>query len=396
MEELHAGAAGAGALGAARLVSLVDRAQPEGERRCAEGIPREARRAGAAHAARDPARLPQGVGRHGGRGSRTQPVLQEGVGIAAPVGSDRRAGQALHAAAVLFRGELLLAREACREAGGEGEEVSKQELMVDGLAPPISHYCDAVRFGDLLFISGVPPTDAKGAVVGGDDVAQQTRQVFRNMKLVLEAAGASFADILKVTVYLLDVDDRSKINPVRKEYFGAARPASTLIGVRELAIPGMKVEIEAVVGLRRSEKCAKHDVMAMRYALALLTAAICMAAYAQDQPRVPQFEVDASWPKTLPNRWILGQVSGIATDRYDRIWVVHRPGSLTPRERAAERTPPEAKCCVAAPPVLVFDASGNFLFSWGGPGAGYQWPESEHGIYVDANDSACWGGKGRR
>ena len=128
--------------------------------------------------------------------------------------------------------------------------MNRQEFMVEGLAPPISHYCDAVRFGDLLFISGVPPTDAKGHVVGGEDVAEQTRQVFRNMKLVLDAAGASFADILKVTVYLLDVDDRAKINPVRKEYFGAARPASTLIGVSELAIPGMKVEIEAVVGLR--------------------------------------------------------------------------------------------------------------------------------------------------
>jgi 2-iminobutanoate/2-iminopropanoate deaminase len=127
----------------------------------------------------------------------------------------------------------------------------RQEYMVDGLAPPISHYCDAVRFGNLLFIAGIPPTDRNGKVVGGDDVAAQTRQVFRNMKLVLDAAGASFADILKVTVYLLDVNDRSKINPVRKEFFGDARPASTLIGISELAIPGMKVEIEAVAGLRR-------------------------------------------------------------------------------------------------------------------------------------------------
>jgi reactive intermediate/imine deaminase len=125
----------------------------------------------------------------------------------------------------------------------------KKEFMVEGLAPPISHYCDAVRFGDLLFVSGIPPTDAGGKVVGGEDVAAQARQVFLNMKLVLDAAGASFADVLKVTVYLLDVDDRAKINPVRKEFFGAARPASTLIGVKELAIPGMKVEIEAVVGL---------------------------------------------------------------------------------------------------------------------------------------------------
>ena len=127
----------------------------------------------------------------------------------------------------------------------------RQEYMVDGLAPPISHYCDAVRFGNLLFIAGIPPTDRNGKVVGGDDVAAQTRQVFRNMKLVLDAAGASFADILKVTVYLLDVNDRTKINPVRKEFFGEARPASTLIGISERAIPGMKVEIEAVAGLRR-------------------------------------------------------------------------------------------------------------------------------------------------
>ena len=127
----------------------------------------------------------------------------------------------------------------------------KQELTVEGLAAPISHYCDAVRFGDLLYVSGVPPTDASGKVVGGEDVVAQTRQVFENMKLVLQQAGATFADVLKVTVYLVDINDRAKINPVRKEYFGAARPASTLIGVRELAIPGMKVEIEAVVGLKR-------------------------------------------------------------------------------------------------------------------------------------------------
>jgi 2-iminobutanoate/2-iminopropanoate deaminase len=125
----------------------------------------------------------------------------------------------------------------------------RKEFLVEGLAAPISHYCDAVRWNDLLFISGVAPLDSKGRVVS-DDVAAQARQVFLNMKQILDAAGAGFGDILKVTVYLTDVDDRAKINPVRKEFFGAARPASTLIGVKQLAIPGMKVEIEAVVGLR--------------------------------------------------------------------------------------------------------------------------------------------------
>jgi hypothetical protein len=136
----------------------------------------------------------------------------------------------------------------------------------------------------------------------------------------------------------------------------------------------------------------------MRSVLALLamgTISLCAPANAQERTGVPQFQVDASWPKPLPNRWILGQVSGIATDRYDRVWIVHRPASLTPRERAAEKVPPEAKCCVAAPPVLVFDPSGNFLLSWGGPGAGYQWPESEHGIYVDANDFVWLAGNGK-
>ena len=128
----------------------------------------------------------------------------------------------------------------------------------------------------------------------------------------------------------------------------------------------------------------------------MMLAALCAPACAQERAAVPQFQVDASWPKPLPNRWLLGQVSGIATDRFDRIWVVHRPGSLNSRERAAEHVPPEAKCCVAAPPVLVFDASGNFLFSWGGAGAGYQWPESEHGIYVDANDFVWLAGNGKK
>jgi 2-iminobutanoate/2-iminopropanoate deaminase len=69
------------------------------------------------------------------------------------------------------------------------------------------------------------------------------------MKLILDAAGAHFRDVLRVTVYLTDVHDRKAINPVRQEYFGAARPASTLIEVADLAVPGMKVEIEAIFGL---------------------------------------------------------------------------------------------------------------------------------------------------
>ncbi len=122
--------------------------------------------------------------------------------------------------------------------------------MLPGLATPISHYCDAVRWGDLLFISGMAPIDARGRVVS-EQVVAQARQVLRNLEIALRASEATFADVLKVTVYLTDINDRRKINPVRKEFFGKSRPASTLIGIRELAIPGMKIEIEAVVGLHK-------------------------------------------------------------------------------------------------------------------------------------------------
>jgi reactive intermediate/imine deaminase len=127
----------------------------------------------------------------------------------------------------------------------------RQEFRVPGLGEPISHYTDAVRFGDVLYVSGIGPLAEDGSLVGRDDPAEQTRQIFRNMEKVLRAAGATPGDVLKVTVYLTDIADRTRINPVRQQFFGAARPASTLVEVSKLAIPGMKVEIEAVVGLSR-------------------------------------------------------------------------------------------------------------------------------------------------
>lgn len=127
----------------------------------------------------------------------------------------------------------------------------RQEFRVPGLNEPISHYTDAVRFGDLLFVSGIGPLAEDGSLVGGDDPAEQTRQIFRNLDRVLRAAGAGPADVLKVTVYLTDIGDRTAINPARQAFFGPARPASTLVEVSRLAIPRMRVEIEAVVGLPR-------------------------------------------------------------------------------------------------------------------------------------------------
>src|SRR5581483_838422 len=111
-------------------------------------------------------------------------------------------------------------------------------------APPISHYAHAVRVqGTLLFVSGIVPVDGHGALLGGDDVVEQARVVFRNLGAVLAAAGAGFEDVAKVTVYLTDVDDRPLINPVRQQVFGAARPASTLVEVARLAVDGAKIEV---------------------------------------------------------------------------------------------------------------------------------------------------------
>ena len=94
----------------------------------------------------------------------------------------------------------------------------------------------------------------------------------------------------------------------------------------------------------------------------------------------PQFRVDPFWPRPLPNNWMLGQVAGLAVSDDDHIWIVHRPNTLDARQRGEE-----GMCCVPAPPVIEFAPDGSVQRSWGGPGEGYEWPESEHGIYVDAN-----------
>ena len=103
--------------------------------------------------------------------------------------------------------------------------------------------------GPLLFVSGVVPVDEAGRLVGGDDVVAQARQVFANMGAVLAAGGATFADVVKVTVFLTDVEDRPLINPVRQEVFGDTRPASTLVEISALVIPGAKIEVECVAVL---------------------------------------------------------------------------------------------------------------------------------------------------
>ena len=126
--------------------------------------------------------------------------------------------------------------------------------------------------------------------------------------------------------------------------------------------------------------------------LVVITASIGGIIHAQNVvmsrlDQVPVFEVDPMWPKPLPHPWILGAVAGVAVDANNHVWIVHRPSTLQPNEtRSIWR---------AAPPVLEFDAQGNIVSAWGGPGDGYEWPDLEHGIYVDG-DSVWLGGGGEK
>ena len=109
----------------------------------------------------------------------------------------------------------------------------------------------------------------------------------------------------------------------------------------------------------------------------------------------PRFEVDPMWPKPLGNHWILGQTIGVSVDAQDHVWIIHRAGSLEAGEVHATTNPPIAMCCAPAPPVLQFDQEGNLVSSWGGPGKGYDWPDSNHGITVDYKGNVWIGGNGQ-
>ena len=113
--------------------------------------------------------------------------------------------------------------------------------------------------------------------------------------------------------------------------------------------------------------------------------------------QAPIFEVDPLWPKPLPNNWLLGWTIGLWVDELDHVWVIHRgAGGLHNNERGAELNPPIAECCRTAPPILVYDSDGTLLRTWGGPGPGYEWPQSNHGIHVDYKGNVWIGGNGEK
>ena len=120
---------------------------------------------------------------------------------------------------------------------------------------------------------------------------------------------------------------------------------------------------------------------------------LARAVAQQSGAQAPRFEVDPLWPKPLPNHWVLGQTIGVWVDDQDVVWIINRgSATLAPNEKALELK--AGDCCAGAPPVLAFDAAGNLVRHWGGPGPGYDWPASNHGIFVDHLGNVWIGGNG--
>ena len=117
-------------------------------------------------------------------------------------------------------------------------------------------------------------------------------------------------------------------------------------------------------------------VFAVGIAVSVLTVLNVRPVVAQSgvpQTAVPKFEPDPYWPKQLPNNWMLGQVAGIYVDSRDHVWVTSRPRTLDDNDKYAALSPPQADCCIPAPPVIEFDAEGNFVQGWGGPDSTPGW-----------------------
>src|SRR3954470_9284206 len=131
---------------------------------------------------------------------------------------------------------------------------------------------------------------------------------------------------------------------------------------------------------------ARAAILAVAFAVALVVAPTdaMQPGKAAAANAAPVFEVDPFWPKPLPNHWVLGSTIGVSVDAQDHVWIVHRPNVVDENFKGADLNPPIGVCCKVAPPVLEFDQAGNLIGSWGGPGAGYDWPENNHGISVDS------------
>jgi len=166
-------------------------------------------------------------------------------------------------------------------------------------------------------------------------------------------------------------------------------------------------------------KATRTQTIAAIAAGVVAAAGLCRSAiHADEAKRAPIFEVDPFWPKPLPNHWVTGSTIGLSVDAQDNVWTIHRPNTVEDNFKAADIKASQAKddeaqpsapggpaaagaamigrCCKVAPPVLVYDQTGNLVKSWGGPGQGYDWPDSNHGITVDHKGNVWLAGNGAK
>jgi DNA-binding beta-propeller fold protein YncE len=137
------------------------------------------------------------------------------------------------------------------------------------------------------------------------------------------------------------------------------------------------------------------DFLGLTVALGAAFVMLEGASAQRSRRQVPRFEPDPLWSQPLPNRWVTGQVGGVAVDSRDHLWVFHRPATIPDTAKSASLDPPQSECCFPAPAVLEFDSTGRFLQAWGGPGPGYEWFDSQHGIFVDSNDNVWLSGNSK-
>lgn len=149
--------------------------------------------------------------------------------------------------------------------------------------------------------------------------------------------------------------------------------------------------------MTRRRKLITGGALAGLFAVLGVGQAVLNAATQAQTVRAPRFEVDPMWPKPLPNQWILGSTIGLGIDSKDHVFIIHRGDSTLDQrtEAGAAANPPVGSCCRAAPPIIEFDPEGNVVKAWGGPGPGYTWPNSNHGLTLDNKDNVWIGGNGQ-
>ena len=133
-----------------------------------------------------------------------------------------------------------------------------------------------------------------------------------------------------------------------------------------------------------------------KYIVVIVALLVAVSVWAQNRAgQVPMFEPDPLWSQALPNKWVTGQVGGVAVDSHDNVWVFHRPATIPEGERGASLNPPASECCSPAPSVLEFAPDGHLIQAWGKPGPGYEWFKTEHGIFVDDKDNVWLSGSAK-